>query len=214
MTKMAYLGIYSFNTPLAYKVVANAAAYNATPHPDNSTPLVLLHLGVYSLAKNIEYEDLASIALHRMHQCLMADPPLPFSTFLTLKSKVWEQNVDIKDNDIRNLRAEGETLAVRKLLATYAVGWDAVWEKKYRNLWEMHVKGRGSRDGFAFWLRKAGKAVEREARRVWRAQEVEVEESEVEESDDEDGSASGREIPDSEMEESDVDEDSESESDV
>lgn len=78
----------------------------------------------------------------------------------------------------------------------------------------MHVKGRGSRDGFAFWLRKAGKAVEREARRVWRAQEVEVEESEVEESDDEDGSASGREIPDSEMEESDVDEDSESESDV
>jgi hypothetical protein len=104
-------------------------------------------------------------------------------------------------------------LPVRKLLATYAVGWNTEWKKKYRNLWEMHVKGRGSRDGFAFWLRKANRAVEREARRVWRAQEGEVEESE-EESDDEDGSVSGSEIPDSEMEESGVDEDSESESDV
>ena len=212
MVKMAYLGIYSSNTPLAYNVVANAAAHNATTHADNSTPLVLLHLGVYSLAKDIEYEDLASIALHRMRQCLMADS-LPFSTFLALKDKVWGYNVDLKNNDVKNLRVKGEELPVRKLLATYAVGWNTEWKKKYRNLWDMHVKGRGSRDGFAFWLRKAERAVEREARRVWRAQVGVGEESE-EESDDEDGSVSGSEIPDSEMEESGVDEDSESESDV
>ena len=164
MMRMAYIGVYTINPPHHYRLVTDRHTYNLTPNPDDDTAPILLHFGVYGLAKDLAYNELAFLALHNMRECMM-EAPLELATFITLKNNVWHFNIDLHGNDPMNVRAEGEDLAVRKLLATYAAQWHPVWKQKYRNIWEAHTALPGTMGGFPFWLKKAKGDVKRLTRR-------------------------------------------------
>ena len=158
MVQMFYFGNFKFEYPLKYKFVEYKDVLNEQQNPQEGVPLTVLYLGVYSLGKDLYYEELCKVSLGHLQQALLA-APIGIDIFIQLKKRVWEGNQDLINRNPSFMYIEGEGLEIRRLLSTYAAQWDPVWQKSFPTLWQLHTTESGQNEDFAYCHRKALKAL-------------------------------------------------------